>query len=318
VVTFAAAAAEDGTMWWLWMVGGLVVWVVASLLVGMVIGGTIRLADRQSPDRPTTRSTADLPSGSTAVPSVASTTSKVRRRAVPLPPVGIAMAAVAVLLETTGYVLRLSGGGGAAASLLSMDDPYSLPRMFVAFLFAAAAAAAVAGAGSLPGRRTWWLAVGAVAGGIASVKAGSTIHSDALHALNDAIGRPGALLASASAAAAVVMALWFLSRTERRDRRRVLGVLALYAAASVGLSAVSSAVTAATGGASTWAATATFLEESGEALAGVAFLVAVLVGVAPRLVLPAEWVLRRAADAQTLDVPGQLPTRLVSEGSAGR
>jgi hypothetical protein len=47
--------------------------------------------------------------------------------------------------------------------------------------------------------------------------------------------------------------------------------------------------------------TATFLEESGEALAGVAFLVAVLVGVAPRLVLPAAWPLRREADAHTLE-----------------
>ena len=53
--------------------------------------------------------------------------------------------------------------------------------------------------------------------------------------------------------------------------------------------------------------TATFLEESGEALAGVAFLMAVLVGVAPRLVLPAAWALRRTADAQTLDVPEALP-----------
>jgi hypothetical protein len=51
-----------------------------------------------------------------------------------------------------------------------------------------------------------------------------------------------------------------------------------------------------------WAVTATYLEESGEALAGVAVLVAVLVGVAPRLVLPASWVLRRDEDLQTLDV----------------
>jgi hypothetical protein len=92
-------------------------------------------------------------------------------------------------------------------------------------------------------------------------------------------------------------ALWFLSRGDRRDRRRVLGVLALYAFAAVGLSAVSGAVP------QNWAAVATYVEESGEALAGVAFLVAVVVGVAPRLVLPAEWVLRRELDAQTFDVP---------------
>ena len=81
----------------------------------------------------------------------------------------------------------------------------------------------------------------------------------------------------------------------------MLGVLALYAGASVGLSAVSG-VAASSFGANV-AAAATYLEESGEALAGVAFLVAVLIGVAPRLALPAEWALRRAADAQTLDVP---------------
>jgi hypothetical protein len=56
--------------------------------------------------------------------------------------------------------------------------------------------------------------------------------------------------------------------------------------------------------------TATYLEESGEALAGVAVLVAVLVGVAPRLVLPASWVLRRNSDAAPLDVPEQLPRAL--------
>lgn len=60
----------------------------------------------------------------------------------------------------------------------------------------------------------------------------------------------------------------------------MLGTLGLYAGASVGLSAVSTVVP------SGWAVTATYLEESGEALAAVAFLMGVLVGVAPRLVLP--------------------------------
>ena len=114
----------------------------------------------------------------------------------------------------------------------------------------------------------------------------------------------------------VVGALWFLSRTERRDRRRVLGVLASYAVASVGLSAVSTLTARAYGGASSWASAATFLEESGEALAGVAFLVAVLVGVAPRLVLPPEWVLRRQADAHTVDLPELLRVR--ADGTTAR
>jgi carbohydrate-binding DOMON domain-containing protein len=59
---------------------------------------------------------------------------------------------------------------------------------------------------------------------------------------------------------------------------------------------------------------ATYLEESGEALAGVAFLIAVLAGVAPRVVLPATWGLRRSADAHTLELPEQLPTRTATDG----
>jgi hypothetical protein len=89
----------------------------------------------------------------------------------------------------------------------------------------------------------------------------------------------------------------------------VLRALALYAGASVGLSALSSVATT-----SNWAAAATFVEESGEALAGVGFLLAVLVGVAPRLVLPASWALRRSADAHTLELPKALPGRSTVDG----
>jgi hypothetical protein len=303
VVTSAAAATDEGTAWWLWILGGLAVWIVVAVLLAVVIGRGIRLADRRSPGTDAPLTTADLPASLRPAPAPA------RRRVVPVPTIGIALFAVAVTLETAGYVGRLTGAAGTTARLLSMDAPFSLPRMFVAALFAAAALAAVAGAGSIPGRRSWWLAVGLVAGGIASVKAGSTVHSDVLSGLTDTVGSQGALLLSALAAAAVVGALWFLSRTERRDRRRVLSVLALYAGASVGLSAVSSLVAGVVGGASNWAAAATFLEESGEALSGVAFLIAILAGVAPRLVLPATWPLRRSVDAHTLDLPEQLPQR---------
>jgi hypothetical protein len=108
----------------------------------------------------------------------------------------------------------------------------------------------------------------------------------------------GAQVVSALLAVAVVGALWFLSRTDRRDRRRVLGWLSAYAVAAVGLSALSSVVP------DGLTAVATYLEESGEALSGVAFLVAVLVGVAPRLVLPAGVPLRRAQDAHTVEALG--------------
>jgi len=116
----------------------------------------------------------------------------------------------------------------------------------------------------------------------------------------DLVGSTAALGVSVLLAAGVIAGLWYLSRSERRDRRRVLSALSLYGVAVVGLSALSSAVAGAYGPGSPWAAAATFVEESGEALAGVAFLVAVLVGVAPQLVLPAGWPLRRRADAESL------------------
>src|SRR4051794_17803504 len=305
MVTLAAPPADDGQVWVMWVLGGLAVWLVVAFLVAVVIGRGIRLADHRSP---ATAAGAVLTAGYLGTAARAGTP-RARRRAVPVPPLGIALFAVAVALETCGFVVRLTDTRGPMADLLSMDAHYSLPRMFVAALFAAAALAAVTGAGRIPGRRTWWVAVGLVAGTIAAVKAGSTVHVNGLQALTEVVGSIGALLVSFAVAAAVLGALWFLSRHERRDRRRILGVLALYAGASVGLSGVSSVVAGAYGSASNWAATATFLEESGEALAAVSFLVAVLIGVAPRLVLPAAWALRRSADAHTLELPEQLPGR---------
>ena len=315
MVTFAERAAATSSGWWPWVVGGLAVWFVLAFLLAVVIGRGIRLADRRSPavGEPAILTTADLPTDM-APPLPAPT--RVRRRAIPLPPLGIALVVIALGLETSGFLARLTSGTGRSSQLLSMDGPFSLPRMFVALLFAGAAVAAVAGAGSMPGRRSWWLGVGLVGGGIAAVKAGSTAHVQALRAVSDAVGKPAAVLISAALAAVVVGGLWFLSRTERRDRRRVLSVLASYAGASVGLSAVSSVVAGAYGR-SSWAAGATFLEESAEALAAVAFLMAVLAGVAPRLVLPAAWPLRRSADAHTLELPEQLPGRPVDGPARG-
>jgi hypothetical protein len=291
-------------VWALWIVGGLAVWVVVALLFAVVVGRGIRLADERSP-------------GTGVVPAPVPAAARTRRRAIPLPPIGIGLAALAVLLEGTGFLLRLNGATGAAARVLSMDAPQSLPRMYVTALFGAAALVAVAGAGAVPGRRTWWTAVGLVAAGIAAVKAGATVHARALDWLTDTAGPAAALIVCAALAAGVVLALWFLSRTERRDRRRVLSSLAGYAVAAVGLSAVSSMVAAATGGFSSWAAGATFVEEAGEALAGVAFLIAVLAGVAPRMVLPAGWPLRREADAHTLDAAEAQPRWTVTGNTAG-
>jgi len=273
-------------------VGGLAVWLVLAAAVALVIGRSIRLADKRSFGIGIPMTTADLPDA--VVP--ARLQPAPRRRAIPLPPVGVALAACAVALETGGFVLRLDGSTGTVARLFSMDAVASLPRLYVAALFAAAAVAGIAAAARLPGRRAWWLAVALVAGSIASVKAGGTVHARAMHALRDAVGAPAAVVLSVVFAVAVLAGLWTFTRSERRDRRRVLGALALYGVASVGLSAVSTIASA------HWVAAATYLEESGEALAGVAFLMAVMVGVAPRLVLPASWALRRTEDATALQL----------------
>jgi hypothetical protein len=291
--------------WWIWVVGGLALWLVVGLIFALVVGRGISLADERSPG--TGVSSPLTTEGPLASFAGSRADASLRRGAVPLPTVGVALVVLVLALETGGYITRLTGASGTLADLLSMDAPYSVPRLFVAGVFATAAFAAVAGAGVHRGRRTWWLAVGLVAGGIAVVKAGSTMHADALSMTSAAIGSIGALLLSALLAAAVVGLLWFLSRSERRDRRRVLGALSFYAVAVVGLSAVSGTVAGSFGGGSAWAAAATFIEESGEALAGVAYLMAVLIGVAPRLVLPGAWALRREADASTLELPGQLP-----------
>jgi hypothetical protein len=286
-------------MWALWVLGGLVLWAVVAVAVGVVIGRGVRLADERQ------AAGAVLPGAARSV-AARSVATRARRRAVPLPPVGVALAAVAVVLEASGYVLRLRHATGPVMRVLSMDAPLSLPRLYVAGLFSAAAAAALIGAGNLPGRRAWWTAVGVIGGSIAAVKAGGTLHAATLHALSGAVGSAVAQGISVLLALAVLGLLWWLSRFERRDRRRVLGTLGLYAVAAVGLSAVSGLVAAHAG---SWGLTAaaTFVEEAGEALSGVAFLVAVLVGVAPRLVLPAEWRLRREADAHTLEVGPSLP-----------
>lgn len=292
-------------MWWLWVLGGLIAWFVVGAGVALLLGRVISVADRRSATTAVEPRAATVPAALRA-PAVAGAPAA-RRLQIPLPPFAIGLVAIAVALETAGYVIRLTGGRGQVAQLLSMDAPFSVPRMYVAALFGATALAAVAGAGTMPGRRTWWLAVGAVTGVVCAVKAGSTFHAVAVTKLSAAVTLPGAVLISTVVAAAVVAGLWYLSRTDQRDRRRVLTALALYAGASVGLSAASSALANAYGSAASWTLAATYLEETGEALAAVTMLVAVLAGVAPRVILPAAWALRRTADEHTLQVPETSP-----------
>jgi hypothetical protein len=278
-------------VWIWWVLGGLLIWLAVALGLGILIGRGIRLADERAGATADVVLTGNVVAGAAAAQRQA-------RRAIPLPPIGMALAALAVALEAGGYLARLRG---VHLTAISMDAPFSVPRLYVATLFAFAALVALAGTAAHPGRRTWWTAVAVVGAAIATIKAGGTVHERALNALDAAVGDTAAQLISAGLALAVIGALWYLSRTERRDRRRVLGSLAGYAVAAVGLSEVSTLV-----GASSWAATATFVEESCEALGAVAFLIAVLAGVVPRAVLPAGWPLRRAADAGTVELTERL------------
>lgn len=114
-----------------------------------------------------------------------------------------------------------------------MDAPLSVPRMFVAALFALAALTPLAGAVRHAERRPWWAAVGVVSLLIAEVKAAGTVHVRLIEATGLG-GRPLlALVVSAAVAVVVLAALWWLSRTERRDRHRMLIALGLYATAAV-------------------------------------------------------------------------------------
>jgi len=274
-----------GMPWWVWVLVG---WTGLAVVVAIPLAGVIREADRR-----------ELGIGTAPV--------RVRRRRIPLPPVAVALIGIGVGLEAVGLVVRTAGHDRGTARLLDMDQPLSVPRMYITGLFAVAALVAFLGGARSSGRRGWWVAVGFVAAVVAEVKGGGTVHVGALAAFGLAEHPVRAALVSAALTGAVLGGLWWLSRDERRDRRRVLSAFALYALASVALSAVSSVAGRSFGGASTWAATATFAEESGEVVGAVAVLIAVLVGVAPRLVLPADWALRRTADADTVDAPGSLP-----------
>jgi hypothetical protein len=276
--------------WWGWALLG---WTGLAVVLAPLLGLAVREADRREHELGLTASPVER---------------AVRRRRIPVPPLAGGLLLAGVVLEAVGFVVRTSGHE-RTAQLWSMDAPLAVPRMFVAALFALAALAAFAGAARGAGRRPWWVAVGVVALLIAEVKAGGTVHVRTVEALGLADQPLLAVVLSTVVAAVVLAAMWWLSRDERRDRRRVLIALGLYATAAVGLSGVTSLL--GTGGAGPyWMAASTFVEEAGEAAGAVAVLTAVLVGVAPRLVLPADWLLRRRADAETIDAPQPLPYRL--------
>jgi len=282
--------------WWVWILIG---WSVLAIAVAGPIGLALREADRRE------RAAAAQPAPRPVVVASAPLQVRAPRRRIPVPPLGLLLAGTGIGLETLGFVLRATGADRTGtARLLSMDAPMSAPRMFITALFLVAALAAFVGASRDTARRTWWLVLGLVAVLVAEVKGGGTVHVRVLDALGISEHPAIALAGSALVVAVVVGSLFYVARAERRDRRRVLLAVAFYGLAAGGLSAVSSAVAQAVGNTSLWTAASTYVEETAEVLGAVAVLVSVLVGVAPRLVLPADWALRRTQDARTVDAPG--------------
>ncbi|WP_369140368.1 hypothetical protein [Modestobacter versicolor] len=280
--------------WWGWVVVG---WTAVSVVLAVVVGKALRIAEHRSRAR-TDWVLDGLPPAAVRAP----------RRRLPVPPLAVALIGAGVTLEAAGLGARLAGTDEGPLRLLSMDAPLSLPRMTVAAVLAVAALGAFVGAARSTDRRPWWLGVGVLVALVAQVKAGGSVHVRALETTGLASRPVLAVAVSAAVAGTALVVLWRLSAGERRDRRRVLTALALYAGAAVVLSGVSTAVWQVSG-ASPLFAFATFVEESGEVVGATAVLTAVLVGVAPRLVLPAAWLLRRQADAETVDAPGTLPVR---------
>ena len=200
-----------------------------------VIGRGIRLADRRSPGTGVALTTADLPDASSPQPRPA-----VRRRAIPLPPSASRWPRPPWRSRPAASSSGSPAPPGRPPQLLSMDAPFSLPRLFVA---------AALRRGRVRGRRRgrpharpphaggWPSPSSPAASPRSRPAAPCTPTPSAPCTTPSAPARPSLL--SALAAAVVVAGLWSFTRTERRDRRRVLGTLGFYAVASVGLSAVS-------------------------------------------------------------------------------
>jgi hypothetical protein len=215
---------------------------------------------------------------------------------VPVPPWARWVAGLLVGAEVVGYLLRVLDAPRAISHPLSMELPWSLPRLLVATVFLMAAVAAGAGAVRLPRRRTWWTAIAALCALATAVKAGSTVHKALIGAIGGYAHPVRALAVTAAVAAVVLAGLYWLSREERRDRRRVLKWFAAYGFAAGGLTIPSALAEATWGHGSALTATFVLVEEGSEAVTALGVLVAVLVGVAPRLVFPADHPFRRADD----------------------
>lgn len=216
--------------------------------------------------------------------------------------IGGVLGAAVVVAAAAGLAVRLTGARGDVAALLSMDGSGSVGRLFATGVLGAAGVVAALGARWRPGRRTWWAAVAVVAGALALTKSVGNVHYEVMTWLGGGAQSWRGMFLFGLLASAAIAVLWWLSAGDRRDRKRVLGALAGHAGAAVAVAAVADYFEATTGRASTASSVATFVEVVGEGLTAVALLVAVLIGVVPRLVLPEGSRLRRRDD----ELPAEL------------
>ena len=223
-----------------------------------------------------------------------------------------ALAGAAVVLFPVGLVVRvrcaLDGCTRSGLSLLfDLDAVGGLPRLFTTGLFAAACALAWWAARQCAGgARTWWTAVSVIGAALALAKLGSA-HSAAKTVSPVATFLGSALLSGvALVVLTVVGRRWGVPAT-----RSVVLALGAYAAAAVGLDAVTGAVEAAqTHAGALSGATASFVEELGEAITALLLVVTVRWNLPPASggVPRAAGVLqesRTANNAPTADENGQ-------------
>ncbi|MGY1786745.1 hypothetical protein [Geodermatophilus sp. SYSU D00698] len=184
----------------------------------------------------------------------------------------------AIVLFGTAFAVRLSCVLGHCAvpsvrHLLDLDAVGGLPRLFTTGVFVAVAALAGRACRSATGRaRPWWAAVAAAGLALAVVKLASA------HSLAEAGTSPLTTLLLGLAVA--VPSLWLLAVAGRAwdvpATVPVVAALAGYALAALGLDVLTHLAGLLAGGAG--AASATFVEELGEALAAVAVLAVVRSG----------------------------------------
>lgn len=180
-----------------------------------------------------------------------------------------ALGALGLVLFPIGLITRLRCGlgrctGSTAQHLFDLDSIGGLPRLFISGLFVAVAVLGWRARRRTEGEvRTWWTVIAAIGAALAVAKLVS-VHSAAKAAAPLATLVIGVLIAG--------FALWALATSGRRwgipAARPIAFALAGYAAAALGLDAITSVVEAAqdhVGALS--AAAATFVEELGEALA---------------------------------------------------